>query len=341
LNAAKNKENNMSTKKPFSEARRQQFLTENFYNKSLLDWQEEIESLLIETEFENDEYNCGDAQRWGLVVRARSSLLYLAYTAGEPLEDLGSMLESTIEALEKEQQIRSDYFDDKSTTVLGGGEESFLEALQYIGLAYLLHRRDLLPRIEILIYGIDSSNQIRDMLYQDFLIFNDPTQKPSDKYYNGEYGDLMDSMYSQNTKESALKDLTSYVKDWYKMHKQHFWYDSHLNDVRLDNGFMYCGYWAFEAAAVAYLLDLDDSKLHKYLYYPKDLVAYARSKPAQAPVNNTPIALSAMPSTICTKAGIWFCPNDGLREITMKVGDTFPAADRGVIGEIIWYWKSE
>jgi Domain of unknown function (DUF1911) len=331
----------MSTKKPFIEARRQQLLGEEHYKQSLIDWQQGLEQDLARTEFENDEYNCREASRWGSVAGSYFFLLFLAYTAGEPIENLGAMLEDAVAALEKEQQIRADYFDDQSTTVLGGGEESFLEALQYIGLSYLLHRRDLLPRIEILIYGIDSSNQIRDMLYQDFFIFNDLTQKPSDKYYNGEYGDLMDAMYSQNTKNEALVDLTSYVKDWYKMHKQHFWYDSHLNDIRLDNGFRYCGYWAFEAAAVAYLLDLDDSKLHKYLYYPKDLVAYARSKPAQAPVNNTPIALSAMPSTICTKAGIWFCPNDGLREITMKVGDTFPAADRGVIGEIIWYWKSE
>jgi Domain of unknown function (DUF1911) len=327
----------MTTIKPFIEARRQQFLSEDYYKKLLPYWQSGADESCNLKVDEDDEYNSGEVLRWGSIANARFFLLFLAYTAGEPIDSLGEMLVSAVEALEKKQKVESEYFDEKTTVVIGGGGESYLEAAQYMGLAYLLHRRDLLPRIEVLVYGIDSSNKTRDMFYQDLLSFNDPSQKPSDKYYLAEYGLLMDAMYSQNTKEAALKDLTAYLKDWYKMHKGHLWHDSHL--IEYETG--YCGYWAFEAAAVVYLLDLDDSKLHKYLYYPKDLVAYARSKPAQAPVNNTPIALSAMPSSICTKAGIWFCPNDGLREITMKVGDTFPAADRGVIGEIIWYWKSE
>ncbi|WP_442903088.1 PoNe immunity protein domain-containing protein, partial [Gilliamella sp. Bif1-4] len=33
----------------------------------------------------------------------------------------------------------------------------------------------------------------------------------------------------------------------------------------------------FEAAAVAYLKDIDDSCLHRFIYYPKDMVEYARN----------------------------------------------------------------
>lgn len=38
------------------------------------------------------------------------------------------------------------------------------------------------------------------------------------------------------------------------------------------------GYWCFEAAAVAYLKNIDDSRLHRFIYYPKDMIEYARAK---------------------------------------------------------------
>ncbi|KDN15677.1 PoNe immunity protein domain-containing protein [Snodgrassella communis] len=37
----------------------------------------------------------------------------------------------------------------------------------------------------------------------------------------------------------------------------------------------FCGYWCFEAAAVASLKDIDESSLHRFIYYPKDMVEYA------------------------------------------------------------------
>jgi hypothetical protein len=50
--------------------------------------------------------------------------------------------------------------------------------------------------------------------------------------------------------------------------------------------------------------------------------------------------LSARPNTICSKAGIWFAPNDGKREIRMNMGEKFPVAQSGSTGEMIWYRKS-
>lgn len=36
------------------------------------------------------------------------------------------------------------------------------------------------------------------------------------------------------------------------------------------------GYWCFEAVDVVYLNNIDDSILHRFMYYPKDMVEYAR-----------------------------------------------------------------
>ncbi|MEG0487696.1 MAG: DUF1911 domain-containing protein, partial [Acinetobacter sp.] len=60
-----------------------------------------------------------------------------------------------------------------------------------------------------------------------------------------------------------------------QMNKHELWYNSHLEPAE---ELRYSGYWAFEAAALVYLLDLDDSALHKYLFYPKDIVQWARSQ---------------------------------------------------------------
>ena len=72
------------------------------------------------------------------------------------------------------------------------------------------------------------------------------------------------------------------------MNKQEIWYNSHLD---LENQNSYVGYWSFEAAALVYLLDLDDSSLHKYLFYPKDIVAWARKNNTQSEVtqDNLPV----------------------------------------------------
>ena len=52
------------------------------------------------------------------------------------------------------------------------------------------------------------------------------------------------------------------------------WHNSHF-DMREEGG-AYFGYWAIEAAAAVYLLELDDRSFRDHIVYPKDLVDYAR-----------------------------------------------------------------
>ena len=46
------------------------------------------------------------------------------------------------------------------------------------------------------------------------------------------------------------------------------WYDTH----KIKDDMLYCGYWCFEAAAVAKRLGLDDTALRQSKYYPADLI---------------------------------------------------------------------
>lgn len=85
---------------------------------------------------------------------------------------------------------------------------------------------------------------------------------------------LLQTFYEQDDK-ATLSLFKKYLEQWYPAMKDHpRWYDKHLN-IHKDGYAGYYGYWAFEAAAAAFILDLDDSKID-HLVYPKDLVIYAR-----------------------------------------------------------------
>lgn len=68
-----------------------------------------------------------------------------------------------------------------------------------------------------------------------------------------------------NDKEVAIKALTEYLEKWYNLNRDAPWYNTHLRE----NG--YSGYWAWEIAAVAKIMQLDDSHLKDNPYYPYDM----------------------------------------------------------------------
>ncbi len=76
----------------------------------------------------------------------------------------------------------------------------------------------------------------------------------------------------KNNKKEAEKSMKLYLDTWYLNNKNTYWYESHKSKAKT-----YFGYWCLEAAALTYLLDLDDSEYLDNQYYPKDLVKYARS----------------------------------------------------------------
>lgn len=55
-------------------------------------------------------------------------------------------------------------------------------------------------------------------------------------------------------------------KEWYKGHKNVYWYENHTSKHNV-----FFGYWAFEAVAVVKQAGIDDSSFRDNEYYPKDL----------------------------------------------------------------------
>ena len=96
----------------------------------------------------------------------------------------------------------------------------------------------------------------------------------------------------------------------------------------------YSGYWAFEAGAIAYLFNIDDSQID-HMVYPKDLVAYARSN---TPKHNTPGPIQAGLS--CPHTGYWFSPAQHNSRRYFTQGEIMPEFKGSPWGATIWYWSS-
>ena len=71
--------------------------------------------------------------------------------------------------------------------------------------------------------------------------------------------------------KAALKALKEYIGKWYNLNKDAPWYDNHLKST-------YRGYWAWEVAAVAKIMHIDDTDLKDNPYYPYDMVHWEEDK---------------------------------------------------------------
>ncbi|ATP40197.1 hypothetical protein CSE16_09150 [Solibacillus sp. R5-41] len=76
---------------------------------------------------------------------------------------------------------------------------------------------------------------------------------------------------AQTDKKEASKRLQTYMeKEWFKGHYDYEWKNAHKEPG-------YVGYWSFETAALAKILELDDTSLVNNNHYPYDLAHYKNS----------------------------------------------------------------
>jgi len=68
--------------------------------------------------------------------------------------------------------------------------------------------------------------------------------------------------------------VKAFLDGWYKQLDDCYWHGTHKDKPGHS---YYFGYWAFEAALVTYLWNIDDTLYRDHLHYPKDLVDFARN----------------------------------------------------------------
>ncbi|WP_180161423.1 PoNe immunity protein domain-containing protein [Acinetobacter sp. YH12040] len=212
--------------------------------------------------------------------------------------------------------------------------DEYERCMQLIGLCYLLHRRDLLPRIAAMqdkIYH-EQTDQL-DTLYEDFLSFELTDRYDVDQwFFDNPYRPLIFSKY-RDTKEESIHDIQEYLKLWYPAFESAAWHDTH----KMDEG-LYFGYWAIEAAAYVYLLDLDDIEI-THMIYPKDLVKFAREfVPSEKDISNPSTkTLRCEAGQICPKTGEWYSPANNMEKRHFNQGEGMPEIKDNPWGLTIWY----
>ena len=148
-------------------------------------------------------------------------------------------------------------------------EETTVEYVKAFSLGIpILQRSDLLPRLARLQDRAGYHGE--DTLVEDLLKAYLPDREDLDQWFHDVSTPLIRAIYTEDPDEPR-ELLVEYCNQWYEAFEQAPWHDSHLDG---DEG-SYFGYWAFEAAAVAYLYGLDDSAV-KHMIFPREMLDYAR-----------------------------------------------------------------
>lgn len=317
----------------FNQRRRQQFLNERYYLHASSLTRESIElwSRALPAEGDNELHKRALAA--SDVAENGFELLSLRYTAGECVFELRDELETVIESYERYAQYRREFENNREFPPFFFAElQHYEQLMQLIGLCYLLHRRDLLPRIAAL---EDPNYYGHDALYEELLDYELPDRYDTDKVFHKKpYELLIHAMYA-DTDEESIQKVTGYVKTWYPSMASVPWHGSHLR-MNAEGG-DYFGYWAFEAGAVAYLLDLDDSAID-HMVYPKHAVEFARNFEQNKEELQRGRCEASRP---CPRAGYWYTPARQQSRRKFNNGEAMPDFPGSSWGATIWYWDAD
>ncbi|WP_454723980.1 MULTISPECIES: PoNe immunity protein domain-containing protein [Cupriavidus] len=132
--------------------------------------------------------------------------------------------------------------------------------------------------------------------------------------------------------------MAKYLDEWYHASRREPYIDQHAETDRSDICFY--GYWSWEAAAVTWLLDIDDTSYRHMPFYPRDLVDFAR----QAPSSNRP-PLPPPPQyadSPCAQAGFWSTSAKRGSRRYFAQGEIFPAIPSDTtFGLTLWAWDDD
>ena len=266
---------------------------------------------------------------WGVALD-KFEYATLEYSAGNDLAFCATLMQEALAELERHKN----QFPHKS--FFYWEPDSFQFLLRSMSFAVLSGKPEALPTIVRMLgkNPQDHDDPLLSMLLArlgyiglprlDHLAF----PKPYQPLYDAIKGDGVSP-----SKEARQASLAQYLRGWYKGMKECYWYNTHKKSV-------FVGYWAFEAALVTLLYDLDDSSYSHMLYYPKDLVDHAR---AQGYGQRFPVSTAthhlAFPKDEAPVDAVWHC-NLTNEVIRLKKGERLPEQAYNEDEEAL-FWLSE
>ncbi|WP_369900853.1 PoNi-like cognate immunity protein [Bacillus manliponensis] len=198
-------------------------------------------SIIVETYLENFRYEMED-------IRAK-------YSLGEDISVIEGNFHNAIDYLER----------------TGSREIGYISLIWIISLGILLETDK--KNIERLKKIVDKKNMNDSVI--DFLLCASDIgyTKITNVYFKeNPYAKTREIIeLAQTDKKEASKRLQTYMeKEWFRGHYDYEWKNAHKEPG-------YVGYWSFETAALAKILELDDTSLKNNNHYPYDLAHYKNS----------------------------------------------------------------
>jgi hypothetical protein len=267
---------------PFDDRRRQQFLCQELYEKTL-----ENSRALLQVQLKNKK-----SAEFADDISLAHHFLYLEnfwiwmldYTAGVPIEKLAPRLSDIVDRFSewnevdqyRQEEILSQYPEYGPYRYRAapnfGDLSDYEDTLQLLSVAILLRDQRSVMRI----IRIFRSHRGQDGLFEQLIGAYVDDEMTLDTCILGQPYDTLLQTVFENDEYAAQTLIKKYLTQWYPAMKDHpRWYNGHLRIS--DEGYApYYGYWAFEASAMAFVFDLDDSGIDHFAY-PTDLVAYGRA----------------------------------------------------------------
>ena len=324
----------MSTKK----TTRQRFMNASLFSETANHFQQSIQTYKKELEQGGLTLKAEQSFLW-LISLHSLELLILKFTNGGPIDSIRNEIPNLIQNFEEFIQAEAKYRSSiknktKASTLEITQLEAYVSIIWLLALCKLTHQEDYIPRVISWLDNEPEFNRGRDVLLENIIELLLGHSVPANNVILHPKPYLPLGCATVYPADKRVELLKQFLAEWYKGMKHCYWHGSHSDKQSLT----YFGYWAFEAALVTVLLDIDDSSYHDHLHYPKDLVEWYRNN-QQTTQTKENIACPA--NSPCPQTGWWFTPAKPNSRAFFNQGDTMPDFPGSEYGKVIWQWDAD
>ncbi|MFT3721561.1 PoNe immunity protein domain-containing protein [Pseudorhodoferax sp.] len=270
------------------------------------------------------------------------SYLHLQYSAGASPSEMRDWYPSALAFWEEYAHYHEAFHQTpESSYVIAHmtlGDSGYWDAIRMTSFAILLGHVDTLVRLcAIWDYGDQPRDGLLERLIAPFVPGRAPPPDTCTRHLP--YFKLLKVFDASPEKRPAL--MSKYMDEWYTASRREPYYGSQ----KKGREHSYLGLWSFEAAAVTYVLQIDDSSYRDKDFYPRDLVDYARSLPLPPELGGAPTQpplsdmafLRCQAGQACPREGWWSTPAKADSRRHFLAGETMPSVG-GDYGVTIWQW---
>jgi len=265
------------------------------------------------------------------------SYIHIQYSAGVSIEDVRNFFPEALQYWEEYAKYHEAFHATPGLTHkvphLDLHDDDYWLAVRLATFAILLGCSKLLPRIVALWdYENDDMDGLLEHLVAPFV--SGRGAPPDECTRHLPYFKLLKVFSAEPDNRPAL--MAKYMDDWYEASRREPYYKSHTKGR--EHNFL--GYWSFEAAAVTYVLDIDDSSYRDHEFYPRDLIDFARSLPRPSEIGGEAAQMKfrCEANNPCPKTGYWFTPAKLGSRRYFQQGEIMPDFPASTYGITIWMW---